>query len=437
MSDNPFSSLLKRADGLLSRATEKTEGWTVSQALLALFILNLLTVTPLIIGHHVLAHPDRGTYSDLYLFRDRAQTIVDGDLLYRDTDNATMTPPGINYLLVPPLLLGDHMVVWELWFSLFNFLTAAVLYYILREFKPELAFVGAGLYVTSPFAFFTAISMIQDDTIIPLFVALATLYLVRNRHVISATWVGLGLVVKMFPVVTAPLLLISARDKQTRLKVACAGIGVTLLICSPFLLLAPNEFMAFVEFYLLGKDPTGKEVLGMSMWRFLSLAGIHIPNAVNLVALLFALCGIWVLVGRKRLPVHNGFALSFLMLFILYAKLHFGYYLLMLLVLIPWALSDWRRMVGLVMAGWVARRAHLGWRGRFDMFGDELGLAFLASLLLLFCIWWAHQLMKGESPSDSFAGKDIARLRTAAAWVCLLGICYAWRAGIDRIILAA
>jgi hypothetical protein len=436
LATNPLPQSLKQLFEKLSAVLAKTEKWSTPQALTALFILNIIVVAPLVIGHHMIGNPERESLSDLHLFRDRAETIADGDLLYRDTDNATVTPPGINYLLVPPFLLGDTVVIWELWFALFTFLTAAVLFFIIREFEPSLALMGAGLYITNPFSFFTSIGMIQDDTIIPLFVALAMLYLIRRKHTISGTWIGLGSIVKMVPAITAPLLVIGASNSRERLKVIGSGLGVVLLICAPFLILAPSEFMAFLEFYLLGNDPTGRALEGISMWRFLGLAGLKVPNMVNLAMLLASLCTIWFLVAKESLPELNGFALSFMAFFILYSKLHYGYHLLMLLVLIPWAITDWRHMTALVGAGWILRKVHLGWRGRFEMTGGDAGFALLTGLVVLYCAWWSHRLLKGESPSEMLEGKDIERLRTAAALVCLLGLYYAWKSGIDRILAA-
>ena len=211
--ENPSDSRLSRALDCGAAAIARMGEWSPRKALVMLFLLNIITISPLVYAHDALDNPERVNLTDLYLFRDRAQTIADGDLLYRDTDNATVTPPGINYLLVPPLLLGDTMVAWELYFATFNFLTAAVLFFILRKIEPRMAFLGAGLYVTSPFSFFTAISMIQDDTILPLFVALAVLALMHQRHVVTAGWIGLGTAIKMFPVLVAPLLVWTAPDR--------------------------------------------------------------------------------------------------------------------------------------------------------------------------------------------------------------------------------
>jgi len=78
-----------------------------------------------------LSHPDMDVY------RARTQTILDGGLLYRDVH--TETPPIINYLLVPAQVLGgaEHDWVWSAYFSLFDFLLAALLYLGLRHLDED------------------------------------------------------------------------------------------------------------------------------------------------------------------------------------------------------------------------------------------------------------------------------------------------------------
>ena len=172
------------------------------------------------------------------------------------------------------------------------------------------------------------------------------------------------------------------------------------------------------------------------MWRFLGLAGLSIPTTLNNLALLTALVGIIWAVHHGKLAVHNGFSLSFVALFVLYAKLHFGYYLLLLVIILPWIISDSRRMMALICMGWVGRLAHLGWRGRFDMLGGELGLAGLAAIVILCSLYLAKPIFQNISPTEAFSETNLRNLQLTAASAILLSIGYTWMKGITHITLA-
>ena len=45
----------------------------------------------MLIGYQVDNDPTRADDKDIEIFRDRAQTILDGELLYRDTERITVT----------------------------------------------------------------------------------------------------------------------------------------------------------------------------------------------------------------------------------------------------------------------------------------------------------------------------------------------------------
>ena len=73
-----------------------------------------------------------------------------------------------------------------------------------------------------------------------------------------------------------------AKDVKSKLKVVGFGLGSALLISLPFILFAQEGFQ-FIEFYLLGRQPTSstqsfEEVSlitqrGMSFWKFLAVMG--------------------------------------------------------------------------------------------------------------------------------------------------------------------
>ena len=65
-----------------------------------LFFFTFLIASPIFIGYEISNPTDREDDKDIRIFRDRAQTILDGDVLYRDTEYVTVSPPIINYLFI-------------------------------------------------------------------------------------------------------------------------------------------------------------------------------------------------------------------------------------------------------------------------------------------------------------------------------------------------
>ena len=141
-----------------------------SKRLFVLFFVTYLCATPLMLGYAIADDPERLEKTDIPIFRDRVETILDGEWLYEDTEKITVTPPLINYLLVPAVLLGDTLLVWELWFTFFIFLSSVLLFYIIEpHFGTRSALSASMLFASSPFAFFTSVAMVQDDAIIVVF----------------------------------------------------------------------------------------------------------------------------------------------------------------------------------------------------------------------------------------------------------------------------
>ena len=122
--------------------------------------LTLIIIIPILIAYEFEEDSTRYEHKDLDIFRDRAETILEGDLLYRDTEHVTLSPPLINYLFVPAVLLGNTALVWTCWFATFIFISSVVLYHILLGlFDKRYAIAGAVFFITSPFSNYTTIMM--------------------------------------------------------------------------------------------------------------------------------------------------------------------------------------------------------------------------------------------------------------------------------------
>ena len=411
---------------------------------LFLFLFTATISAPMLIGYQIDNDPNRSENKDVDIFRDRAQTILDGELLYRDTEKITVTPPLINYLFVPVLLLGDSLLMWMAWFAFFLFLTSAVLFFVLDAyFDRRLAIAGSMIYSASPFGQYTSVAMLQDDSIIVFFLALSFLFLTRKRWYLAASTFGLGTMTNLFPAICAPLAFTSPKQWKTRIVVVVIGLSIGLAISLPFLILAYSEFMQFLEFYLFGTQPQSTnqsftsfspiEQRGMSFWRYLGETVIFVPSKLLHGIFVLVLLTTWYGALTKRLNMHAAFTLCILWIFIFYSKIHFGYHMMALLVLIPYAMHDSRKLWSLVAVSFLARIVHRAWRDNLFTDNDWAHL-FFAAILWFYWIYWAKFVIKNQEYRRLEDSKSIDRVLIAATWIGLLCLASSTQIGLSKIL---
>lgn len=440
---NPLAKFVRRVNKYISKSFDKIGQFSNKKVILFLFLFTFTISAPMLIGFGIDNDPTREQNKDIQLFRDRAQTILDGDLLYRDTEMITVSPPIINYLFTPVLLLGDTLFLWSSWFALFLFLTSVVLFFFLEPwFDRRVAIAGSMLYSSSPFGQFTSIAMLQDDAIIVTFLALSMLFLSRKRWYLAAATLGLGTMTKLFPALCSPLAVIGPNDWKTRILSAVIGLGIGLLISLPFLLLAYSDFMQFLEFYLFGVQPQSGDQIsyqvssieqrGMSFWRFIGETIYFVPSKLLHLAMITALMATWGSVAWKKLTVNAGFALSILWIFIFYSKIHFGYHMMVLLVLIPWSLHDAKKLWTLFGISFLAGTVHLAWRDRLFIENPWIHLIF-AALLWLYWVNWAISIIKNQEFSKLKKNTQ-SEVLTASGWIVIFCMVYSIQVGLKKII---
>ena len=410
---------------------------------LFLFLFTATISAPMLIGYQIDNDPNRSENKDVDIFRDRAQTILDGELLYRDTERITVTPPLINYLFVPVLLLGDSLLMWMAWFVFFLFLTSAVLFFVLDAyFDRRVAIAGSMIYSASPFGQYTSVAMLQDDSIIVFFLALSLLFLTRKRWYLAASTFGLGTMTKLFPAICAPLAFTSPEQWKTRFVVVAIGLSIGLAVSLPFLILAYSEFMQFLEFYLFGTQPQSTnqsftsfskiEQRGMSFWRYVGETIIFIPSKLLHGIFVLVLFATWFGALTKRLNVHAAFTLCILWIFIFYSKIHFGYHMMALLVLIPYAMHDSRKLWSLVAVSFLARIVHRAWRDNLFTDNDWAHL-FFAAILWFYWIYWAKFVIKNQEYRRLEDKNSIQRVLITSTWIALLCLASTTQIGLSKV----
>ena len=306
--------------------------------LLLLFLLLLLAYLTIARQYH----KPRGYYgtNEQPRFADpwipRAETIMDGGLLYRDV--FTATPPLINFILIPPALfsgLFDHLNPWAtlsfmLYFSLFNLLGAYVLLY-LAENKRE-GFEAAVCFLLNPLTFSNSVLRRQDESILAFFFGLSLLLIIKRRHVSGAIAIGATLLIKLSGVLLIPI----AFARSWNWKYLIIPPVVFVLALGPFLVLAGSDAMFW--------DPSRERTQHPFKFGGVSLGALwnqfHSEEQsvnIKLLSTMFT-AGVALASGFvvwKRYGVLEDMTIVLIVVLMLTPKLHAGYFSLVALTMAP------------------------------------------------------------------------------------------------------
>lgn len=271
-------------------------------------------------------------HTDNALYIKRAETILNGGLLYRDV--VTKTPPLINYLLIPPVYFGGTAISFEIYFSFFVLLTVLSMYYFLAKIDKKLAYAASFAFLMLPTTLATPTFCRQDESIVVFFFILPLLILYScNRKYLFSILSSIGVWIKMHPIFLIPPFLIKQKRKEFVKHLFIMAI-TSLVITAPFLFLAFNEFTWFIRFYLFG---TGEELQGISLWRLLDANGVSIPSFFLIIILFLAIATLYIKFRRES--IWKVVLLSMIVYFVFYPKIHYEYYLMLFAVTIPYLIE--------------------------------------------------------------------------------------------------
>jgi len=274
-------------------------------------------------------------HTDNQLYIERARTILNGKLLYRDV--VTKTPPLINYLLIPPVYFGASPLAFEIYFSFFIMLTVVSIYYFLSPINKKLAYRSSFLFLFIPTVLATSTFCRQDESITVFFFIFPILLLYgMDKKILYSIFSSIGIWIKMHPLFLIPPFLIKQSKKEI-LKHASIIIAISLAIITPFLIFAFDEFTWFIKFYFFGK---GEELQGISLWRIINAIGFSIPS-IFLIILFFVFL-IVTYIKFHESSVWKIVLLSLIGYFILYPKIHYEYYIILFAVALPYLAENKR-----------------------------------------------------------------------------------------------
>jgi len=278
-------------------------------------------------------------HTDNQLYINRARTILDGKLLYKDVD--TQTPPLVNYLLVPPVYFGASPLAFEIYFSFFIILTALAIFYFLSYRDERKAFFSAIAFLLIPTTLVVPTFARQDEAMVVFFFILPMLLLIANKsRYMYMSFSSIGVWIKMHSIFLIPPMFLKLKEKEIA-KHALIVSAVSIAITLPFMLLAFKQFMWHLKFYFFGE---GGELEGISFWRILDAQGYGIPGEALIAVMMVAFLFVYYVAYKRKFSIWKTVSLTLILYFIIYPKIHYEYFLMLFAVLLPYLMEN-KKMV--------------------------------------------------------------------------------------------
>ncbi|MGD2143182.1 MAG: glycosyltransferase 87 family protein [Anaerolineae bacterium] len=347
---------------------------------IALFIIYLAVAGAVLYPAGYYGTAGEPSYADPWIAR--AETIVSGGSLYQDV--WTTTPPLVNFLLVPPVVmsrLSRHTNPWSTlsfmtYFSIFNLLAA---YVLLNTGGSRKEGYLSGLYfLANPLTFGNSVLRRQDESILVFFLSLGLLFLLHHRRWRASIAIGLAMLIKLSGALMMPVAFFHRREwKYLIIPVAIFGLAF-----APFLWSAGESAV----FWDISGDNTQHpfQLHGISfgnLWRHghneVPLISLRAHSIILVVGSALALA----LIAWSPLGVLEDLSLLIITGLFLSPKLHAGYFALVVLVMAP-----------------LVRRSRIGWlyfpsgvlimlvdmfKSELDAYNVAFGLLAAAFLLLI------------------------------------------------------
>ena len=314
-----------------------------------LMVAMVLTDFGAIVVHSITDESVR-THPDIPSYQERTEGILEGQIPYLDFYSES--PPLIMYLMLPAALIGNTVAAYALMFSAYVFITAAVIFALLRRKDEEKALLATGIFLFNPITWATAVIFVQDETVVALFYALPVLLLILGRGQGATLVATIGALSKVFSAVLVPMALIkqSAADmKRSIIYLSVASAAVIL----PLLIIAGERFLRFPNYYL---RQTGEQGLqeGISVWVVLHDSGIIFPGFILQALFVFGTLFCLYLIWKRDIDSVRGAFLMILPFFLFFPKIYACYYIIPLAVVCILATADMRQAWLLTAAAFLA-----------------------------------------------------------------------------------
>ncbi|HEY3419044.1 MAG TPA: hypothetical protein VGK23_00635 [Methanomassiliicoccales archaeon] len=300
---------------------------------------SLIAVNETVIKHD----PNVPINDDINFYRNRTSAILNGQIPYKDF--SMESPPIIDYIMVPAQLVGGESYQYALYFSLWSIFTGISFYVFLRRYDEQAAFIAGMAFMFLPYPLIDSPFGVQDEAITTLVFLLPLFIFVLGRLKTSVLVETIGIWTKFFNGIIYMVFLIKAPTRKDAWKM----FGITALIMAavivPFLIIAPDKFLSFPSYYLL--QDKNAQTGGMSAWHFWDLGGYTLPGTIGVIMTLVTIAGASYYVYRKRdtTTFWEGCFIVMMVFFLFYPKIHLGYYLMIVALLLAWGATNRKILV--------------------------------------------------------------------------------------------
>ncbi len=148
---------------------------------------------------------------------------------------------GVNIYKIQNLSL--YLFVLKLPYIFFDFGTAYILYKYFKKQKTKyLAFI---LWIFNPVTLYATFCMGVFDIIPVFFTVLSAYFLKKNKLVLSALYMGIGIAFKMYPIFLLPFIIFKSNNWINRIKIGIISILPVILTNLPFFFSSAYRYMVF------------------------------------------------------------------------------------------------------------------------------------------------------------------------------------------------
>jgi hypothetical protein len=208
--------------------------------------------------------------------------------------------------MIPAQLANGGNLAYQVWFSIFVLLTALTLYWGFRRFNDWLAFSTAIMFLFIPVGAAETVLGIQDEAIAIWIFVLSIVLAAMSKWRESILVMAIGAWTKVVNIFLYPFIWHEVRERHERMMHLGIIAAVSLFVALPYLIVCPVDFLKFPFYYLLVSNANVGPTGGTSVWDFLEMGGIVLPNWFFLILTIATMVGAYLYAFRKRMTLLEG-----------------------------------------------------------------------------------------------------------------------------------
>ncbi|MDD1756428.1 MAG: hypothetical protein LUQ39_06305 [Methanomassiliicoccales archaeon] len=279
-----------------------------------------------------------GSPVDISFYRERTQGVLDGLWLYRDIP--CESPPLIVYLMLPAQMAGGSDLAYQIWFSFFILMTSLTIYWALRRYDDAKAFWVALIFLFVPVSTIETVIGLEDEAIVVWIMVLSILLAVIGRLRWSAVALTIGIWTKLLNAILFPFLWRDAKSPRERWVLLGIVLGLSFLICLPFLIVCPVEFLSFPKYYFLSSGSGDTPTSNLNIWDFLSMGGLELPSWFFLIMILGVMLLAFYLGLKRKRTILEGMLIVLTAFVLIYPRTTASYYTFPIALLLIWGVEN-------------------------------------------------------------------------------------------------